>query len=106
MAAPSPFHIADLRKDNEDLRRKNLELANEITALKKAQFSRDVLLKTLEHNLRERDDRMALYIRRLAEYEALKEQPQGSPTAAIDSITVKRARYASEFFHGLQINHV
>lgn len=106
MAAPSPFHIADLRKDNEDLRRKNSELANEITALKKAQFSRDVLLKTLEHNLRERNDRIALYIRRLAEYGALKEQPQGSPTAALDSITVKRARYASEFFLGLQINHL
>lgn len=106
MAAPIPFHIADLRKDNEYLRRKNIEQANEITALKKAQFSRDVLLQTLEHNLRGRDDCMALYIRRLAEYDALKEQPQGSQTAAIDSITVKRARDASEFFLGLQINHL
>lgn len=103
MAAPSPFHIADLRTDNEELRRKNLELANEVTALKKAQFSRDVLLQTLEHNLKERDGRIALYIRRLAEYDAPKERPQGSPTAAIDSITVKRARNASEFFRGLRI---
>lgn len=106
MAAPSPFHIADLRKDNEELRRKNLELANEITALKKAQFSRDVLLQTLEHNLRERDDRLALYIRRLEEYDAPQERPQGSPKAAIDSITVKRARDASEFFLCLQIYHL
>lgn len=106
MAAPSPFHIADLRKDNEDLRRKNLELGNEIMALKKAQFSRDVLLQTLEHNLRERDDRMALYIRRLAEYDVPKERPQGSPTAAIDSITVKRAGDGSEYLLGLQINDI
>lgn len=106
MASPSPFHIADLRKHNEELTRRNLELANELTALKKAQFSSDVRLKTLEHNLRERDDRIALYIRRLAEYDAPEEQPQGSPTAAIDSITVKRARYASELFLGLQINRL
>lgn len=106
MAAPSPFHIADLRKYNEELRRKNLELTNELTALKKAQFSTDVCLKTLEHNLRERDDRIALYIRRLAEYDDIKEQPQGSPTAATDSITVKRVRYASGLFLGLQINQL
>lgn len=106
MAASSPFHIADLQKDNEDLRRKILEMANEITALKKAQFSKDVLLQTLEHNLRERDDRMALCIGRLAEYDALKEQPQGSPTAAIDSITVKRAQHTSELSPGLHINHL
>lgn len=106
MAAPSPFHITDLRKYNEELRRKNLELTNELTALKKAQFSTDVRLKTLEHNLRERDDRIALYIRRLAEYDDIKEQPQASPTAAIDSITVKRARYASELILGLQINQL
>lgn len=88
MAAPSPFHIADLRKDNEELRGKISELAAEIRALKKAQFSQGVLLQTLQYNLRERDD-------------APRKQSQGSPTAAIDSITVKCARHASKFFFWL-----
>lgn len=91
MAAPSPFHIADLRNDNEELREEISELADEIKALKKAQFRQGVLLQTLQHNLRERDD-------------APREQSQGSPTAAIDSITVKCARHASKLFFGLQIN--
>lgn len=106
MAAPSLFHIADLREHNEELKRKNFELTTELTALKKALFNREVRLKTLEHNLRERDDRIALYIRRLAEYDAPKEQPQSSPTAAVDSITVKRARYASELFPGHPIDQL
>lgn len=91
MAAPSPFYIADLRNDNEELREEISELADEIRAVKKAQFRQGVLLQTLQHNLRERDD-------------APREQSQGSPTAAIDSITVKCARHASKFFFGLQIN--
>lgn len=95
MAAPSPFHIADLRKDNEELREKNSELANEITALKKGLFSKEVLLQTLQRNLRERDDSIALCARLFAKYDA---PTQGSPTAAKDSITVKSARHASKFF--------
>lgn len=103
MAAPSPFHIADLQKDNEELRRKNSVLAHDITALKKAQFSKDVLLQTHEHNLRERDDRIALYIRRLAEYDASDDKSQGSPAAGTDLITVNGARHASKFLFGLQL---
>lgn len=98
MAAPSPFHIADLRKDNEELREKNSELANEITALKKGLFSKEVLLQTLQRNLRERDDSIALCARLFAKYDAPREESQGSPTAAKDSITVKSARHASKFF--------
>lgn len=97
MAAPSPFQIVDLPKDNEELRRKNSELENEIMALKKTQFSKEVLLHTLQNNLKERDDCITEYARRLAEYEAPKEQSQGSPTAAIDSIIVKCTRDASKF---------